>query len=173
MPLCLLLFFAVRPAEAVQPPRAARPGVPVGITRLVQRAGYIFSGTVTDVRASAAGAQVPTIQITFRVEEAIRGVAAGQVLVIREWAGLWTAAPRYRRGERLLLFLYRPSRLGLTSPVSGALGRFAVDPSGQVTLEPQHLAVLSSDPVVAPRVHGKNQISMADFSLAIHRAAGE
>src|SRR5256885_9698248 len=32
------------------------------------------------------------------------------------------------------VFLYRPSKLGLTSPVAGALGRFAVDKTGQINL---------------------------------------
>jgi len=45
---------------------------------------------------------------------------------------LWSFGLRYRRGERALLFLYPPSRLGLTSWVGGPLGRFAVDSTGSV-----------------------------------------
>ena len=65
----------------------------------------------------------------------MRGTRAGEILSIREWAGLWNSGDRYRPGERFLLFLYSPSRLGLTSPVGGQSGRFAVDSGGSVILD--------------------------------------
>jgi hypothetical protein len=34
-------------------------------------------------------------------------------------------------GQHILIFLYPPSRLGLTSPVGGSLGQVALDPSGK------------------------------------------
>ncbi|GAC1428679.1 MAG: hypothetical protein NVS1B11_11280 [Terriglobales bacterium] len=46
---------------------------------------------------------------------------------------------RYFVGERLLLFLYPPSKLGLTSPVGGSLGRFNLDSAGNVALRPEYL----------------------------------
>jgi hypothetical protein len=71
-------------------------------------------------RTSSRIDTVPTVQITFRVERAIRGTRSGQVLTIREWAGLGSSGERYRKGERLLLFLYTLSKLGLTSSVGGS-----------------------------------------------------
>ena len=47
---------------------------------------------------------------------------------------------RYRSGEHLLLFFYSPSKLGLTSPVGGSLGRFAVDSAGNVIFDNAGLA---------------------------------
>jgi hypothetical protein len=35
-----------------------------------------------------------------------------------------------RKGQHILIFLYPPSRLGLTSPVGGWLGQVALDASG-------------------------------------------
>ena len=75
------------------------------------------------------------MQVTFEVTEGIRGVRTGQTLVIREWAGLWESGARYRPGQRILLFLYRPSRLGLTSTVGGQMGRFPIDNKGQVMVQ--------------------------------------
>jgi hypothetical protein len=83
----------------------------------IENSGYIFDGTVLSVQSAPDDANgLATVQITFRVEQAIRGTRAGQILTIREWAGLWNSGERYHAGERLLLFLYSPSSLGLTSP---------------------------------------------------------
>jgi hypothetical protein len=108
---------------------------------LTQKSGYIFDGTVLSVERIAAVAPDSTaaVQITFRIEQAIRGVRNGEVLSIREWAGLWSSGDRYRIGERLLLFLYSPGKLGLTSPVGGPMGRFAVDSRGNVILNEARL----------------------------------
>jgi hypothetical protein len=86
-------------------------------------AGTIFRGTVLSVQAPKAtrGGEMETVQVTFRIDDAFRGVRRGQSLTIREWRGLWLAGERYRVGERVVLFLYPPSKLGLTSPVGGAV----------------------------------------------------
>lgn len=55
---------------------------------------------------------VETIEIRFHLDDGIRGTRKSQRLSIREWAGLWVAQPRYRAGERVILFLYRPAGLG-------------------------------------------------------------
>ena len=60
--------------------------------------------------------------------------AYGQAFVLREWAALWNGGQRYSIGERVLLFLYPASKVGLTSPVGGERGRFRLDPKGQVIL---------------------------------------
>jgi len=92
----------------------------------------VFSGVVTQVQRSqgVTGATA----ITFRVESAIRGVRRGQVVTFREWSGLWNNGERYVAGERVLLFLYPKSKLGLTSPVGGKLGRYSVDAAGRVLI---------------------------------------
>jgi hypothetical protein len=36
-----------------------------------------------------------------------------------------------RKGQHILIFLYPPSRLGLTSPVGGSQGQVALDASGK------------------------------------------
>ena len=115
---------------------------------------------------------VPTVEITFKVEQAIRGTHDGQLLTIREWAGLWESGERYHSGERLLLFLYGPSKLGLTSPVGGALGRFRVDSGGNVILDTARFA--SSLPLPSSRqAIGTGRVSSRALALAIQRAATE
>jgi hypothetical protein len=110
-------------------PRPMQPHRPP----LARNSGYIFAGTDQSVHMdSPQPGSVPTVQVSFHVDEAIRGVRSGQTLVIREWAGLWNSGEHYRVGERVLLFLYPPSKLGLTSPVGGAMGRIAVGPKGRV-----------------------------------------
>src|SRR5437879_3179686 len=106
------------------------PGLPQDVfQQLIRRAGIIFSGRVSSVRSATSSPRPghSSTAITFQVEHAILGTSPGQNLTIHEWGGLWNRGERYHVGERVLLFLYAPSKLGLTSPVSGALGRFAVD----------------------------------------------
>jgi hypothetical protein len=103
---------------------------------LARSSGQIFAGTVLYVerQKSALSGPIATTSIRFRVDEAIRGVKKGQTLEVKEWAGLWQTGERYHPGERVLLFLYPPSRLGLTSPVGHQAGRFPVESTGRVLI---------------------------------------
>jgi hypothetical protein len=144
--------------------------------RLLNRSsGYIFDGTVLSVEriGQSETDTVQTVQISFRVEQAIRGTRIGQVLTIREWAGLWNSGERYRPGERLLLFLYTPSKLGLTSPVGGPSGRFAVDSRGNALLEDGRLPVLALDSVSRTQLRENKQVNARALALAIQRADAE
>lgn len=108
-------------SEAPAPPfhnSLRRPVFPVDAPALPEisaAAGIIFSGTVTriDHRAVTSGQPIETVSITFHVENAIRGVTPGEDLTTLQWMGLWSAGQRYRVGERVLLFLYPRSKLGL------------------------------------------------------------
>jgi len=139
--------------------------------QLVRAAGIIFSGRVTSIGQSVSFSRpdpASTI-VTFQVEHAIRGALPGQNLTIHEWAGLWSNGERYRVGERVLLFLYSPSKLGLTSPVAGAMGRFAMNSQDQVVMSAQHVAVLAAEPLLG----GKTVVPYAEFALAVRRASFE
>ncbi len=151
-------------------PRRPAPGT-FGFQQLTQAAGAIFSGTVISIRrqpASRAHA-LETVAITFRVENAIRGVTPGESLTISQWMGLWSSGQRYSVGERLLLFLYPRSTLGLTSCVGSSLGRFKLDAAGRVMLSAEQLAAFRTDPVIG----GKSRAVFSDFALAVRRASEE
>src|SRR5262249_31984242 len=131
--LCFLLvsgcvLLDALPAARVQPVEPAPPvrSAPA-LQSITNRAGFIFSGTVLSVQRVRAlrPNQIETVEVRFRVEQPVRGVSPRQVLSIREWGGLWVGRPRYQVGERLMMFLYPPSKLGLTSPVT-ALGKVQV-----------------------------------------------
>jgi hypothetical protein len=113
--------------------------------QLSQRAGMIFAGTVLApaaqvgsnrglaaerfVAGTTAGTP-PVVKLSFRVDEAIAGVERGQVLTIREWAGASPGQRLMSKGQRFLMFLYPPSRLGLTSLVGGSMGQIALGTTG-------------------------------------------
>jgi hypothetical protein len=174
--------FPIPPPRVPLPPTVGPNGTPVrpptrppfsppgtiGLTQLTQAAGTIFSGTVTAIaRHPATGTQgIETVAITFHVERAIRGVTPGQDLTISQWMGLWSGGQRYRVGERLLLFLYPASKLGLTSCVGGSFGRFSVDASGRVFFSAQHLSAFRTDPALS----GKSHVGFSDFALAVRQA---
>ncbi len=160
-------------------PRAPRhdPLIPVRIAlpQVVRTSGIIFSGRVTFVGRTATEAALvfgrgnAFTTITFQVEHGIRGASTGQNLTIHEWAGLWARGERYHVGERLLLFLYSPSRFGLTSSVGGDSARFGIDPVGRVVVMARNVATVASDPLI----RGKTSIPYADFAEAVRRAGGE
>jgi hypothetical protein len=144
---------------------------PMPLQPMAQAAGIIFSGRVTAVEhaGSFSGQSPISTSVTFQVERAIRGTTTGQSLTIHEWAALWINGERYRIGERVLLFLYAPSKLGLTSPVAGAMGRFAIDAQGRIVMGPQHVETFAADPLLG----GKIAVPYADFAQAVRRASGE
>jgi hypothetical protein len=138
---------------------------------MIRAAGIIFSGRVTFIGQTARSSRpdAASTAITFQVEHAIRGTSTGQSLTIREWAGLWTNGERYRVGQRVLLFLYSPSKLGLTSPVAGGMGRFAMDSQGQIVMGAQDIVILEADPILG----GKTVVPYVDFALAVGRSIRE
>jgi hypothetical protein len=108
--------------------------------------------------------------VTFRVEQGIRGdVRGGESFSIAEWAGLWSDGPRYRIDERLVLFLYPTSKLGLTSPVAGRWGRVALDVRSRLQLPAaweQALAASSGSPA-------GSRLDAPTFARAVRRLAEE
>lgn len=174
--LIFLALLLAPPATGVQPPKITVPPEPVksgttNLHHLTKSSGYIFAGTVQSVEhvSSSGTTGIASTQITFHVDRAIRGVRSGQTLVIREWAGLWQSGERYRIGERVLLFLYPPSKLGFTSPVGGPMGRFVVDEGLRVWLEPARRIIVPSLPTVNPNP-GKTQVKWDDFVRTLSRA---
>ena len=151
--LRILLASAISPAlvfgqTRVLPPRR----IPMEIQQTASRAEIIFSGRVTSIAPTRAASadRAATVTITFQVDDAVRGVKAGQIYSFREWAGLWSAGPRYQVGQRLMLFLYAPSKLGLTSPVGGRAGVLPVNTQGRVLLRPQPGVPQSAKTAPAP-----------------------
>jgi hypothetical protein len=164
--VALILTAGSLPVVAEQPSRSEIPGTnqpgssPRHSRPLTRSSGYIFAGTVKSVeRLAPKGNGVATVQISFHVDQAMQGVHTGQMLTIREWAGLWESGQRYRLGERVLLFLYPPSKLGLTSPVRGPLGRFRIGPDGRVVVDPRRIGVPARRPGIGDRLRGRTSVS--------------
>jgi hypothetical protein len=135
--------------------------------QISRRAGMIFAGTLlstatqgdTTPATGAVPGPIPTIQLTFRVDEAIAGVEPGRTVTIVEWAGAWNMQRPMTQGEHILLFLYPPSRLGLTSPVGGSRGQVALDQTGESVSR----AVLEPATAIARRSAGaKFQVTATD-----------
>jgi hypothetical protein len=157
-------------AAAEQPTRPVIPSIPPGSPQtlhprpLTQSSAYIFAGTVKSVeRIAPKGNGVATVQINFHVDEGLRGVRTGQMLTIHEWAGLWESGESYRLGERVLLFLYPPSKLGLTSPVQGPAGRFKIGPGGQVALDPGRISFLAPRPHIRNSLQGRTRVTPVEL----------
>jgi hypothetical protein len=140
---------------SVAAPAAADRMRPVSLAEMARSAGTIVVGGVTEVRVGPHP-QHPRVMVTYvtlRVQDAWKG-SPGRTLTFMQFgdasgAPLHAAAPgqvrglrfpgmpTYAEGEEVLLFLRRPSRAGLTSPVGGRAGKIAVRRSGagRATLE--------------------------------------
>jgi hypothetical protein len=141
------LFFSAAANSAAQSPDDSIAALALGPQwkQLSRRSEMIFTATVVAPNAPSAAKQIPKLQpaaidhlapaqieIRFQVDEPIAGVQRGQIVTVHEWSG---AASRHRPlapGDRILLFLYPPSRLGLTSPVGGSRGLFGLDSTGKI-----------------------------------------
>jgi len=143
------------------------PGFPA--TRPRRGDHFLRQGTAIGRPTASSGQYPASTTVTFQVERALRGTSPGKTLTIHEWAGLWTSGERYYVGERVLLFLYSPGKLGLSSPVAGAMGRFAMDSQGRIVMSPQHIVTLTADPILG----GKTVVSYTDFAQAVRRSSGE
>jgi hypothetical protein len=157
----------VRRVPAPVVPTTPRRPQAIAFRRMVHAAGIIFSGTVTNIeQRPTSGSPLETVAITFHVENAIRGASPGENLTISQWIGLWSSGQRYRVGERVTLFLYPASKLGLTSSVSGPMGRFEMDAAHHVLISEQHRWAFRDDPVLA----GKSRVTVREFALAVRKA---
>jgi len=128
-------------AEGLISPLISPAPRPLAFRQVIRSSAMIFAGTVLRVEHLRAdpGSPVEITHISFRVETAIRGTRPRQLIQIREWGGLWNAGERYTPGEKVVLFLYPNSKLGLTSPVGGPAGRFQVDAKGRVKIAQEHI----------------------------------
>ena len=138
------------------------------LRQMTHRSGAIFAGRVLSVQylRPRLANEVPTVRVTFRVERGIRGARTGGRFVLRQWAGLWSGGQQpYRVGERVLLFLYPPSKVGLTSPVGGERGRFRIDAQGRVIVNAER-AELFEKTVTRHRVAKRpgNRIRLGELS---------
>jgi hypothetical protein len=173
--ICRILFLTLCLGSRLL--AATAPVAAPSLRQLCQKAAYIFAGTVTSVRKlpPIGPYSVATMQVTLRVDEAIRGVQPHQSVTVREWIGLWSNGDRYREGEQILIFLYGKSHLGLTSPVFGAFGRFNLDQDGEIVLEAARVSALASDPLLKVPLRGippRNSTTVRgqDFRRALTRA---
>jgi hypothetical protein len=135
------------------------PPADLSLEKLNGSAGMVFSGTVTQIeRATIADGKPAFVRVRFRVDQAVRGCNAGDTVTVDEWAELWIRGDRYRKGQRVLIFVYPPSQTGFSSPVAGDVGTFTIGPGGLLRITPLQARVLASQAT-----------SSQSGSLPIHR----
>ena len=168
----VILSLAAIASTAELPSPLQDPVLP-NLPQLARKSGYIFSGTVKSVEriTPAAANTVPVVRITFHVDKGYLGVRSGQDLLVHEYAGLWQSRETYRPGERILLFLYPPSKLGLTSAVGGMIGRFAVEPGGIIIVDPGRRPITPArGPTQGHHNPGRTQLNPEEFKRALRSA---
>ena len=97
---------------------------------LASLANRVFVGVCKSVEQRQNGSLYYT-EYTFEVQDGIKGVNTGTVLVFRQFAtppgaGRIAGFPSYQSGGKYLLFLRADSELGLTSPIGLTQGAFQI-----------------------------------------------
>lgn len=134
------------PAAPVQTPAALT--VDAALRHASNKAAVVFVGTVTAIHRSDDAGAAGVVEIEFQVEEAVRGCAAGQPFLLREWSGLWLAnGARYTIGRRLLMLLHAPGTSGFSSPVDGMNGAIPVRAGGSAVTA-ANASAQASEPVL-------------------------
>ncbi|MBI4465832.1 MAG: hypothetical protein HY656_00190 [Acidobacteria bacterium] len=125
----LLLAVELLGASGMQAQRGGL-AAQVNLADLVERAGSIVRGHVVRARVEPHPefTHLQTVVVTLRVAETLKGESE-PVFTFRQF--IWDPrhpdqAAGYQKGQELLLFLTRPSRVGLASPVGLAQGRFRI-----------------------------------------------
>ena len=185
--VCLSSFAAAQQSDQVIAEHVLGPQW----KQLSRRAGMIFAGTVLTAATETATTQTaapdlalpaavpgttPSIQLSFRVDLPIAGVERGQILTIHEWAGGWSMHRPMSTGQHILIFLYPLNRLGFTSPVGGALGQVALDPTGRNVskYERKPPALIGNDLTRRPPVPADpRSVSVVQLERAIRSARNE
>lgn len=112
---------------------------PMNLERLVAQAGHIFGGRCVRVRVEHDRTLGQTVSlVTLVPDRVVKGPHADHGSVtIRLLGDVSPAArpgeeteglPRFEPGERVVLFLYPESQIGLTSPIGLGQGKFRVRP---------------------------------------------
>jgi hypothetical protein len=169
LPLSSLLTAQVRPLKSVPPVSSVS-----SLQFLTARAGLIFAGTVLSlqcVRPSRPN-ETESVEVRFRVDQPVRGASLGPIVRIREWGGLWVGRPPYLAGQRLMVFLYLPSRLGLTSLVTG-IGNFPVDRQGWLQPSPAQQKMLDESGVLSRIPVRGGRMTVRDFAQILRTRAAE
>ncbi|HEY2933172.1 MAG TPA: hypothetical protein VGK99_15635 [Acidobacteriota bacterium] len=120
-----LIVFTLLACTAVAYATSVRP---LELEELVRQSNQIFVGRVVDMHhGTVAGTDFGYTEYTFAVNDWVKGGSARTVKV-RQLARpfLIPGLPAYKKGQDVLLFLHRPSEIGLTSPVGMQQGYYPV-----------------------------------------------
>jgi len=109
------------------PPAAASKVRSVNLEEMTERAATIFSGRVLRVQQvqDPVSDQAVTVA-TFEVERVVKGDVDRELTIKLYRGGATRPVIEFREGERVVLFLYGASALGLTSPVGLGQGKFSI-----------------------------------------------
>lgn len=172
--ICLSGIATAQPSDQVLAEGVLGPQ----LKQLSRRAGMIFAGTVLSVAAGDPSSNLTssgtpsTVELQIRVDHAIAGVKLGQILTVREWSGAWLMHRPMTSGQHYLLFLYPPSRLGLTSPVGGSLGQITLDSSGMFVSK-NELRIRQVEFLRSDKKTDTQSIRVVQLERAIRRAREE
>lgn len=103
--------------------------IEIDLEKMVKSAGTIFSGRCIDVQNGVHPdyQNVNVKFVEFDILDVLEGRVGDRLKFMQFGNGIeMPHAPKYRKGENVLLFLYPASQYGFTSPVGGHQGKFSI-----------------------------------------------
>jgi hypothetical protein len=180
----VLLFALAAAAQAL----AARPAAAVSrrldLATLTAHAGTIVAGRIAAIRTGSHPRyhHIGALHVTIKVSETIKGAPKDRLTFMQFAGGMPTTdgagsvsmspslpeMPSYRVGEEVVLFLYKPSSVGFTSPVGGSQGKFLIQrPQGK----PAVVVSSSGNQSLAVRGELPSHLTPAQQALLRHPGA--
>ncbi len=144
----------------------------VNLEKMTQIAGDIIAGKCVNVKPGFHP-EYENVKVTFiEIEtfDVIKGDGGHNFKFMQFGHGSEIAhLTKYKKNEKLLLFLYPKSRYGLTSPVGGAQGRLAIIPD-LLTGKPKHVEVFNykeflKNANVRSLRHSENGATLIDYKI--------
>lgn len=106
--------------------------VPLNLEEITNSANRIFTGICTsieEIENDSESKNLSVVKFKFKVTEAIKGITSDDEITLKFWQPAAKGA-NYKVGEKYILFLYKDSDLGFTSPVGYLQGQFQVEKTG-------------------------------------------
>ncbi len=138
---------------------------PANLEGLIDASDQVFVGTVLSIQDDKALNGLRAFVTTFKVREIWKGNNTTGTISVRQVgtanpirSGVLADLPRFQVGETAVVFLRRPSRIGLASPAGLHQGVFRF-PAKENKYRDDALLVHSGNPILFQQLRGSRLIS--------------
>ncbi|MGR3218395.1 MAG: hypothetical protein ACUZ8H_01075 [Candidatus Anammoxibacter sp.] len=139
----------------------------VNLTKMVRSAGKIVAGKCTGVK-NGVHPDYPNVKVTFvdiDLYDVLKGNGGKHLQFMQFGHGVsMTHSVKYKKDEKVLLFLYPASQYGFTSPVGGSQGKLSLT-IDEVSGKPDFVKILNKKRLFKGMYNKKSAVITGDIDL--------